>query len=114
MSGDWKSFDVDISSTNWVDVFGVRPCTVRALDLADDMMTMLAMVSMTMYVVDIYLFIYLSIYLCLSFINDNKYFFLFLLCCCTSIEELKYSSATSTSLDTRGISWSKSTFSQES
>ena len=59
MSGDWKSFDVDISSTNWVDVFGVRPCTVRALDLADDMMTMLATVSMT--ICCVYIFIYLSI-----------------------------------------------------
>ena len=77
MSGDWKSFNEDISSTNWVDVFGVRQCTVRALDLADDMMTMLAMVSMTMYVVYIYLFIYLSIcvYHSSMIINISFYFF---------------------------------------
>ena len=73
MSGDWKSFDVDISSTNWVDVFGVRPCTVRALDLADDMMTMLS--SYGEYDDMLCIYIYLSIYLCLSFINDNKYSF---------------------------------------
>ena len=37
ISGDKKSFEVDISSTNCVDVFGVRPCTVRALVRAEDM-----------------------------------------------------------------------------
>ena len=75
MSGDWKSFDVDISSTNWVDVFGVRPCTVRALDLADDMMTMLATVSMT--ICCVYIFIYLSIcvYHSSMIINISFYFF---------------------------------------